>query len=163
LVPNSTAFWITTSPPPPANTVGAVVSDHGFEAAPLELNTTAFLSSKKLPLSGTISGAGYLTTFDPQVAAAFVPARSPETCIGCEIPRTEIDRFLPDSAPAARLFEPAPGCAFVQGKPNEPIISNNPPITAAMATGPPAIRHPSPSPAQESPPRQCRKWTSVTQ
>lgn len=108
----------------PANTVVAVVSDHGFEASPRELNVVPFFASKKLPLSGTLVQGGYLTTFDLSVATALAAARSEaNSCIGREIPRPEVERFLPGSPAGARLFEPAPGCWFAQGKPGGEIIT----------------------------------------
>jgi arylsulfatase A-like enzyme len=110
----------------PANTVVAIVSDHGFEAAPRELNIPAFLASKRLPLNSTLTQAGYVTTFEEQTAAAFTAARTADSCIGREIPRAEVDRFMPRTSSAARLFEPAPGCVFTQRKASEPLMVNKP-------------------------------------
>ena len=106
----------------PANTVVAVVSDHGFEATPKELNWAAFLAAAQLPSAGTENRGGYVTTLDPTVAAALKSA-GPDSCIGREIPREEIDRFLPGTPGAMRMFEPAPGCYFGRGKADGELIS----------------------------------------
>jgi hypothetical protein len=101
----------------PANTVVAIVSDHGFEATPRELNLAAFLQRQKLPAAGTENRGGFVTTTDPNVAEALSRAGAdPASCIGREIPRTEIDRFLPGTPAGTRMFEPAAGCFFGRGK-----------------------------------------------
>jgi hypothetical protein len=111
----------------PRNTVVAIVSDHGFEAAPRELNVASLLASKKLPAGGAVVRGGFLTTYDPAVAAALSEARSDErSCVGREIPRSEVDRFLPGTPSSARLFEPASGCFFAAGKPGGEIVSSQP-------------------------------------
>jgi hypothetical protein len=74
------------------------------------------LASKKLAPQGTVVRGGYLITFDSTVASA-LSQPEPGSCIGREIPRAEVGRFLPGMAPAARLFEPAPACWFIAGKP----------------------------------------------
>jgi hypothetical protein len=108
----------------PANTVVAIVSDHGFEADPQELNMSAFFASKKLPTGGTVVKGGYVVTFDSSVAAALASAQADTaSCVGREIPRAEVDRFLPGTAAGARLFEPAPGCFFANGKPGGELIA----------------------------------------
>lgn len=108
----------------PANTVVAVVADHGFEATPRELNVAAWLASAKLPAQGTENRGGYLTTLNAQVAAALSSAGT-KSCVGREIPRAEIDRFLPGTPDAMRAFEPAPGCYFGRGKAEGEVISKS--------------------------------------
>ena len=98
----------------PVNTVVAVVADHGFEAIQRQLNLAAFLSRAKLPAVGTENHGGYLTTTNDLVAAALRQAGE-ASCIGREIPRAEVDRFLPGTPNDVRLFEPAPGCLFSRG------------------------------------------------
>ncbi len=107
----------------PKNTVVAVVADHGFEATSRELNVAALLATVKLPATAIENRGGYLSTLDPRVADALLAAGN--SCVGREIPRGEIDRFLPGSATAMRAFELAPGCYFGRGKADEPIISAN--------------------------------------
>ena len=106
----------------PANTVVAVVADHGFEATTRELNLAAWLASEKLPVAGTENRGGYLTTLNAQVAAALGRAGT-NRCIGREILREEILRFLPGTAEALRAFEPAPGCYFGRGKAEGEVIA----------------------------------------
>jgi len=111
----------------PANTVVAIVSDHGFEAAPRELNVAAYFAAKKIAAGGTVVRGGYLITYDAAVAAALSEARVDSgSCVGREIPRSEVDRFLPGTTPEARLFEPAAGCFFATGKAGGEIVSSKP-------------------------------------
>jgi len=111
----------------PPNTVVAIVSDHGFEATSRLLNVSAFLAAAQLPATSAEAKGGYVSTVDPKVAAAFVRARNEaNTCIGREVPREEIDRFLAGSPVAMRVFEPAEGCLFRSGKPDGDLIAKAP-------------------------------------
>jgi hypothetical protein len=68
---------------------------------------------------------GFVSTTDAAVAGAFVRAGADtSTCIGREIPRAEIDRFLPGTAAGVRMFEPAAGCFFGRGKADGPLIGH---------------------------------------
>lgn len=108
----------------PERTAVAVVADHGFELVTREFNVTAFLSKAQLPVAGTESRGGYLSTNHAAVAAALVQAgREGGSCVGREIPRTEIERFLPGTPEAARFFEPAAGCYFVRGKADGALVA----------------------------------------
>lgn len=104
----------------PKNTVVSVVSDHGFEATSRELNIAAWLKAASLPPASIENRGGYVSTLDPKVADALKSSGNP--CVGREIPRTEIDRFLPGSPAALRAFEPAAGCYFGRGKPDDPLM-----------------------------------------
>lgn len=100
----------------PADTVVAVVSDHGFELVEKDLDVTAFLAQRKLPLEGASILGGVLTTSHAGAAAAFREAgRDKATCVGREIPETELRRFLPAIPAGTAAFEPAPGCWFGRG------------------------------------------------
>jgi len=108
----------------PRNTVVAIVSDHGFEAAPKDLNVAALFASKKLAMAGTTVRGGYLSTTDENVVKALREAGGDAgTCIGREIPRAEVDRFLPGTAAGVMFFEPAAGCFFGRGRADGPMIA----------------------------------------
>ncbi|MBY0505870.1 MAG: ectonucleotide pyrophosphatase/phosphodiesterase [Bryobacteraceae bacterium] len=100
----------------PANTVVSIVSDHGFEATSRVLNLAALLPAG----SSVTARGGYATTTDVEVAKLL---SQPNECVGREVPRHEIDRFLPESPAGLRVFEPAPGCLFRVGKANEPLLA----------------------------------------
>ena len=100
----------------PRNTVVAIVSDHGFEAVNRELDVNEWLASKRLPPNSVTSRGAYLWTTDNDVAKAL---RQGGDCIGREIPKAEVDRFLPNTPPRS-YFEPAPGCFFVRATPKIP-------------------------------------------
>ena len=100
----------------PRNTVVAIVSDHGFETVKRELDINEWLASKRLPLNSITSRGAYLWTTDDAVAKAL---RQGGDCIGREIPKAEVDRFLPNT-PLRYYFEPAPNCFFVRAIPKIP-------------------------------------------
>ena len=105
----------------------AIVSDHGFEATSRVLNVSAFLAAQQLPPANVEAKSGYASTSDETVVHAFTRAHGePDSCIGREIPRAEIDRFLPASPAVLRIFEPALGCLFRAGKPGDELISKAP-------------------------------------
>lgn len=107
----------------PPNTAVAVVADHGFEGARRDWNLAAFLAEQKLPANGAKNFGGYVTTSETAVAAALLKAAQQNgSCVGREIPRREIEEFLPGTA-EIRVFEPASGCWFATGKAGGPVVT----------------------------------------
>lgn len=97
----------------PANTVVAVVSDHGFETVKNEMSVPEFLAARKLSPEGVEVRGGFLSSTNLAASDAFARAGG---CVGREVPRAEVERFLPNAPAGLRIFEPASGCYFARGK-----------------------------------------------
>lgn len=103
----------------PKNMVIAVVSDHGFERADKVVDINQIL--KQEGVSGSVEmKPGWLTTNDAHVAEWLRTASaSNKHGIGREIPKDEVQRFAPELAKSAAVFESAEHFLFGVAKPGE--------------------------------------------
>lgn len=96
----------------PPETIVVLVSDHGFERADRQVDI-----NRADGIPGRVNqSAGLLTAADPKVADWLrIPGNSTRYGIGREIPRPELEAYLPDSSGVTAAFEPAPHHIFGAG------------------------------------------------